>query len=566
MKSRTVVFALAVLCAPLWAQSADDDAAKAEAWFNHAIELHPDLADDHDALVQRMGAGAADYRSMALIEEMRGNSAKSTEYLRIATQVAPNDPDAAFYYAMSLREVDPVEYRKLAEAVAIRFPESDRGVQAIYWLALDTPLLDDRIALLEHYYQAPLPRAILPSLPSVKELLFEAYTFQDLDKARSVAPVNDLFPYAWGLVLARDALRQGTRKGALDAVRLIEDMEATGLPARINHTPFYLMMAAAHGGLDGYGSLLKAMAKEPSDALRDALEHSGAKIGKTPGQIQADVRTTVLAQAKPAPPLALTSFDGSKVSLADYHGKAVLVNFWRPSCAACRAESPFLQQVLRKIGPGKMSILEVNVRPAEDRYALSYIHGNGYYFTPLHADGPPHDAPSSLLIDAEGRVIAERGAIRGAADARELELQIEAALSHPNAGALTAGDRVPDFAFTDLAGKNHDFHEYHGAITLVEFCGPCGAELPDLKELYSRYRDRGFDILGMEVETSDHDGAHTPWVSVVHSTAARLATELFGVKTLPAKVLIDTEGFVIGPVEKPQDLDLLLASRLAEKR
>ncbi len=431
---------------------------------------------------------------------------------------------------MALREVDPVEYRKLAEAVAIRFPESDRGVQAIYWLALDTPLLDDRIALLEHYYQAPLPRAILPSLPSVKELLFEAYTFKDLDKAQEaarltdfssyfVAPLTNISSYAWHLVLARNMLRQGTPKGALETARLIEDMEADGLPTGISHTPFYLMVAAAHGGLEGYGSLMKAMAKEPSDALRDALSHSGAKIGKTPGQIQADVRTTVLAQAKPAPAFTFEGFDGTKVSLADYRGKAVLVNFWHPSCAACRAESPFLQQVLRKIGLRNMAVLAVNVRPAEDRYALSYIRGNGYYFTPLHGDAGAHDTPSSLLIDAEGRVIAERGAIRGAADARELELQIEALLSHPNPGPLTAGDEVPDFAFTDLAGNNHDFREYYDTVTLIDFCGPCDTELPHLKELYSRYRGKGFEILGMEAETPDHADARAPWVTVVHPAA-----------------------------------------------
>jgi len=392
-------------------------------------------------------------------------------------------------------------------------------------------------------------------------LLFEAYTFKDLDKAALTVNMYSLM-----LVEARKWLRKGTRDATLIATMLLEDIEASYLPPRISHTPFYLMLAAAHGGLDGYGSLVKATAKEPSDILRDTLSHYGEKLGKTPGQIQADVRTTLLSQAKPAPPLKLASFDGTKVSLADYRGKAVLVNFWHPSCAACRAESPFLQQVLRKIGPRNMAVLEVNERPAEDRYVLSYINGNGYYFTPLHDDAAAHDTPSSLLIDPEGRVIAERGAIRGAADARELELQIETLLSHPNAGALTAGDQVPDFAFTDIAGKNHDFHEYYGAVTLVEFCGPCGAESPDLKELYSRYRNKRFEILGMEVETSDHEDALTPWVSVVHSTAARLATELFGVKTLPAQVLIDTEGRVIGPVEKPQDLDLLLASRLAQKR
>jgi hypothetical protein len=206
---------------------------------------------------------------------------------------------------MALREVDPVEYRKLAEAVAIRFPESDRGVQAIYWLAIDTPLLEERIDLLEHYYQAPLPRAVLPSLASVRELLFEAYTFKDLDKAALTVNMYSLM-----LVEARKWLRKGTRDATLIATMLLEDIEASYLPPRISHTPFYLMLAAAHGGLDGYGSLVKATAKEPSDILRDTLSHYGEKLGKTPGQIQADVRTTLLSQAKPAPPLKLASFDG----------------------------------------------------------------------------------------------------------------------------------------------------------------------------------------------------------------------------------------------------------------
>src|SRR5271165_778335 len=182
MKSRIAVLAVVVVCAPAWAQSADDDSAKAEAWFNGAIKLHPELADDHDALVQATGATAPAYLSMALIEEMRGN-AKSVEYFLLATQAAPNDPDAAFHYALSLRNSDPLEYRRLAEAVAIRFPESDRGAQALYWLAMDTPLLEERIDLLDHYYKAPPFRAVLPSLKLVKELLFEAYTFTDLDKA-----------------------------------------------------------------------------------------------------------------------------------------------------------------------------------------------------------------------------------------------------------------------------------------------------------------------------------------------------------------------------------------------
>ena len=434
---------------------------------------------------------------------------------------------------MSWRNVDPLEYRKLAEAVAIRFPRSDRGAQALYWLALDTPLLQDRIDLLEHY---KLPFGRSDSFP--RELLNDAYLQTDLDKASPVDLASSL--YIAGLKNARDRLRRGNPDEARIAIRLLEDVESPGLPPQMSHTPFYLMKAAARGELAGYQSLIEAMAKEPSDILRDALNHYGEKVGKTPAQIQADVRTKLLARATSAEPFELTGFDGAKVSLADYRGKVVLVNYWHPACAACRAEDPFLQQTLRKFGARQMAVLSVNVRAAEDVYVLPYLRGNGYYITPLHGDGGARDTPANVLIDQEGRIVYQRGAVRGAVDARELELHIETLLSHPDPGPLAPGDRVPDFAFIDLAGKHRDLHEYYGDVTLIDFCAACDAEAADMKKIAT--------------------------LRVADPTAGRLASELFGMKTLPARALIDAEGRLIGRVDKPGDLDSLLAGRVAGGR
>ncbi len=327
MTSPTVVFALVVICSSAWAQSADDDSAKAEAWFNHAITLHPGLADDHDALVRSLGATAPAYVNMALIEGIRGNSAKSIEFLRLATQVAPEEPDAAFYYAMSLRTSDPIEFRKLAESVAFRFPKTARGARALYWLAMDTPLLDERIALLEHYKPAMQSEPYFPY-----ELLEDAYLQTDLDKT------SPLDSYAVRLRAVRDWLRKGTPGAALVAARMLEDMQADGLPPRLSHTPFYLMRAAALGERAGYQALVQAMAREPSEVLLDTLNHYGENLGKTPGQIRTDVEVP----SRHAAP--------SELALADYRGKVVLVNYWYPSCGPCRAQDPFLQQTLRKFG------------------------------------------------------------------------------------------------------------------------------------------------------------------------------------------------------------------------
>src|ERR1039458_9531906 len=89
------------------------------------------------------------YQNMALIEEVRGNTAKRMDYLKRATGADPTDESAAFYYANAQRDFNPALYRKLSEEVATRFPTSERGAQALYWLAFDSPTLADKIKYLE---------------------------------------------------------------------------------------------------------------------------------------------------------------------------------------------------------------------------------------------------------------------------------------------------------------------------------------------------------------------------------------------------------------------------------
>ncbi len=52
----------------------------------------------------------------------------------------------------------------------------------------------------------------------------------------------------------------------------------------------------------------------------------------------------------PAPAFTAQDYTGAQVSLADFRGKVVLVNFWASWCSTCSAEKPTLEQLQRDLG------------------------------------------------------------------------------------------------------------------------------------------------------------------------------------------------------------------------
>src|SRR5256885_10745531 len=52
--------------------------------------------------------------------------------------------------------------------------------------------------------------------------------------------------------------------------------------------------------------------------------------------------------AGPAPQFTLRARDGRAVSLAQYHGQVVMINFWASWCGPCRQEMPLLESIYRK--------------------------------------------------------------------------------------------------------------------------------------------------------------------------------------------------------------------------
>jgi peroxiredoxin len=134
-----------------------------------------------------------------------------------------------------------------------------------------------------------------------------------------------------------------------------------------------------------------------------------------------------------APAFTLTSVDGQKVSLADYKGKAVLVNFWAVWCAPCKIEMPWFAEFQQKYGAQGFQALGIATDAPSKDEMLKVIAKAGVNYPILSADSKVGDAfggvdylPESFYIGRDGKVVEETS---GLASKDEVEANIKKALA-----------------------------------------------------------------------------------------------------------------------------------------
>ena len=107
--------------------------------------------------------------------------------------------------------------------------------------------------------------------------------------------------------------------------------------------------------------------------LVSGLAIAGCSSGTTPGQAP--------RVGNMAPDFQLPDLEGRTVSLSDFHGMPVLLNFWATWCGPCRAEMPFIQDVFedKKFSEKGLVILAVNLGESRSKveqfmetYGLSF--------------------------------------------------------------------------------------------------------------------------------------------------------------------------------------------------
>ena len=107
-----------------------------------------------------------------------------------------------------------------------------------------------------------------------------------------------------------------------------------------------------------------------------------------------------------------------------------------------------------------------------------------------------------------------------------------------------------------LDGTPLDWSKYEGEkVVLVDFwatwCGPCVAEIPNMKEVYEKYHERGFEIVGISLDRSREDleafvkDREIPWPIVYGDEGPSPTADYYGVMAIPTMILVGADGKVV---------------------
>lgn len=120
------------------------------------------------------------------------------------------------------------------------------------------------------------------------------------------------------------------------------------------------------------------------------------------------------------------------------------------------------------------------------------------------------------------------------------------------------GTKFKDMTMNDMDGKEVTLSQWAGKgnYVLVDFwaswCAPCRQEMPNVVVNYEKYHAKGFEIVGVSFDQNKE-----PWVKAVQTMGLRwpqmsdlkgwqcAASDLYGIRSIPASVLIDPQGTII---------------------
>lgn len=141
---------------------------------------------------------------------------------------------------------------------------------------------------------------------------------------------------------------------------------------------------------------------------------------------------------------------------------------------------------------------------------------------------------------------------------------------------LEIGQAAPQFSFPTPEGdKNIGLADFKGKILVVDFwaswCGPCRSEIPHVKEVYAKYKDKGVAILSVSIDKKDADWKKAlaeekmPWPQVCAPGAGKDIMKEYQFSGIPYIILLDKDGKILAKGLRGLQVDEAIDAALKAK-
>lgn len=141
-----------------------------------------------------------------------------------------------------------------------------------------------------------------------------------------------------------------------------------------------------------------------------------------------------LAQGNAAPNFTLTTTTGQKVSLSDYRGKPVMLNFWMINCEGCKYEMPEIQKIYNEQKITHKDLIMLGINPADSLIDSRQFTLQHHFTYPMLVDEHAYveqlygvrGLPTSYFIDRKGIIYASNEGVYEESALQQVIKQISA--------------------------------------------------------------------------------------------------------------------------------------------
>ena len=158
---------------------------------------------------------------------------------------------------------------------------------------------------------------------------------------------------------------------------------------------------------------------------------SAQDVTRQPGPPPPSELPPVPEVGRHAPDFTLTDLKGNSVTLSDFRGKVVFLNFWATWCPPCRAEMPEIEAIYQDYKDKDVVVIGIDLLEAEDE-VRQFVQEGGYSWTfVIDTTGGVAEnygitaIPTSFFLDKEGVI---RAVDIGAMTKRAMESRLAEAM------------------------------------------------------------------------------------------------------------------------------------------